>query len=71
MLFIGPADLSMELGIFGQFNHPEFLAAVEKTVKAANKAGKASGILFLIQRNTPDTINWEFVLLPAVQMLHL
>lgn len=30
VLFIGPADLSMELGIFGQFNHPEFLAAVEK-----------------------------------------
>ena len=27
-------------------NHPEFLAAVEKTIKAANKAGKATGILF-------------------------
>lgn len=46
VLFIGPADLSMELGIFGQFDHPEFLAAVEKTVEAAKKAGKATGILF-------------------------
>jgi 4-hydroxy-2-oxoheptanedioate aldolase len=46
VLFIGPADLSMEMGIFGQFNHPEFLGAVEKTIKAANKAGKATGILF-------------------------
>jgi len=46
VLFIGPADLSMELGIFGQFNHPDFLAAVEKTIKAANQAGKATGILF-------------------------
>lgn len=46
VLFIGPADLTMELGIFGQFNHPEYLAAVEKTIKAANQAGKSTGILF-------------------------
>jgi 4-hydroxy-2-oxoheptanedioate aldolase len=46
VLFIGPADLTMELGIFGQFNHPEYLAAVEKTIQAANQAGKSTGILF-------------------------
>jgi 4-hydroxy-2-oxoheptanedioate aldolase len=46
ILFIGPADLSMELGIFGQFDHPTFLDAVKKTVNAATKAGKATGILF-------------------------
>ncbi|MCE6991015.1 HpcH/HpaI aldolase/citrate lyase family protein [Dyadobacter sp. CY323] len=46
VLFIGPADLSMELGIFGQFDHPVFKDAVNKTVLAANKAGKATGILF-------------------------
>ncbi|SRR6266498_3031933 len=46
VLFIGPADLSMELGIFGQFDHPLFKDALKATVNAARKAGKATGILF-------------------------
>lgn len=46
VLFIGPADLSMELGIFGQFDHPKFKEALLETVNAARKAGKATGILF-------------------------
>jgi 4-hydroxy-2-oxoheptanedioate aldolase len=46
VLFIGPADLTMELGIFGQFDHPDFLDAVHKIVAAAKKANKAVGILF-------------------------
>jgi 2-keto-3-deoxy-L-rhamnonate aldolase RhmA len=45
VLFIGPADLSMALGIFGEFEHPKFKEAVEITVNAARKAGKATGIL--------------------------
>lgn len=45
ILFIGPADLSMALGIFGQFDNPLFKNAVKATVNAAEKAGKASGIL--------------------------
>lgn len=46
VLFIGPADLSMELGIFGQFDHPRFQEALKETVNAAHKAGKSTGILF-------------------------
>lgn len=45
VLFIGPADLSMALGIYGQFDHPLFIDALTRTVDAANKAGKATGIL--------------------------
>ncbi len=45
VLFIGPADLSMELGIFGQFDHPRFKEALRETVNAAQKAGKSTGIL--------------------------
>lgn len=45
VLFIGPADLSMSLGIFNQFDHPLFQDAVKATVDAAQKAGKATGIL--------------------------
>ena len=45
VLFIGPNDLSMELGIFGQFDHLLFKDALKATVSAAKKAGKAAGIL--------------------------
>lgn len=45
VLFIGPSDLSMALGIFGQLDHPLFREALKATVSAAQKAGKAVGIL--------------------------
>ena len=45
ILFIGPADLSMAMGIFGQFDHPTFTDALNKIVQAAQKTNKAIGIL--------------------------
>jgi 4-hydroxy-2-oxoheptanedioate aldolase len=45
VLFIGPSDLSAALGIFGQFDHPTYTAALKAIIKAANAAGKATGIL--------------------------
>lgn len=45
VLFIGPSDLSMSLGVFGQFDHPRYTDALKATVLAAQKAGKATGIL--------------------------
>jgi 4-hydroxy-2-oxoheptanedioate aldolase len=45
VLFIGPADLTMSLGIFGQFDHPLYTDAVQATVDAARRAGKQTGIL--------------------------
>jgi 4-hydroxy-2-oxoheptanedioate aldolase len=53
VLFIGPADLTMSLGIFGQFDHHLFTDAVNATVAAAKKAGKAVGILIF----NPDEYN--------------
>ena len=53
VLFIGPGDLSMALGIFGQFDHPLFKDAVNATVNAAQKAGKATGIFLF----NPDDYN--------------
>lgn len=53
VLFIGPADLTMDMGISGQFDHPLFKDALRKTVEAADKAGKATGILFF----NPDDYN--------------
>ncbi len=45
VLFIGPADLSMAMGIFGQFDHPDFVSALQRIVEAGQKVGKAIGIL--------------------------
>jgi 4-hydroxy-2-oxoheptanedioate aldolase len=45
VLFIGPLDLSMSLGILGQFDHPKFQAALEQTAEAARRHGKATGVL--------------------------
>ena len=39
-LFIGPMDLSINLGVPGDFDSPLFRDAVEKTVAACKKAGK-------------------------------
>jgi len=45
VLFIGPTDLALALGTFGQAHHPRFLGAIEAAAAAARKAGKAAGIL--------------------------
>lgn len=52
VLFIGPSDLSMALGIFGQTDHPQFMQAVDRVVKAAARAGKHVGILL----SNPDDL---------------
>lgn len=46
VLFLGPADLSLALGILGQWDHPDFIQAVKEIGNAAKKAGKAAGVLF-------------------------
>jgi 4-hydroxy-2-oxoheptanedioate aldolase len=45
VLFIGPSDLSHSLGILGQFDHPRYVDAVDKTAAAGARHGKATGIL--------------------------
>ncbi len=45
VLFIGPSDLSHSYGILGEFEHPDFLQAIDRTVAAAKRHGKALGIL--------------------------
>ena len=45
VLFVGPADLTLALGIFKQFDHPDYIDALKKVNEAAKKAGKATGTL--------------------------
>jgi 2-dehydro-3-deoxyglucarate aldolase/4-hydroxy-2-oxoheptanedioate aldolase len=44
-LWVGHFDLSVSLGIPGEFNHPKFTAAIDRTVAAAKKHGKFLGRL--------------------------
>jgi 2-keto-3-deoxy-L-rhamnonate aldolase RhmA len=45
VLFVGPSDLSLALGIFNQVNHPDFQRAISDVASAAKKHEKAAGIL--------------------------
>jgi 2-dehydro-3-deoxyglucarate aldolase/4-hydroxy-2-oxoheptanedioate aldolase len=45
VLFVGPRDLSHDLGVPGQVSAPVFLDALEKVRLAAGKHGKACGLL--------------------------
>jgi 2-dehydro-3-deoxyglucarate aldolase/4-hydroxy-2-oxoheptanedioate aldolase len=46
--FIGPNDLSQSLGIMGQFENPDFIAALDKIIAAAKKRQKFSGAHFQV-----------------------
>src|SRR5262249_13961729 len=43
--WLGHFDLTNSMGITGQFDHPDFDAAVRKLVAAADRNGKACGFL--------------------------
>lgn len=43
-LMPGPSDLASSLGFHGQFNHPEVVAAVDKVLASAGRAGTACGM---------------------------
>lgn len=45
VLFVGPKDLSAALGLFGQFDHPDYLQALEVVSAACRKHGKCAGIM--------------------------
>jgi 4-hydroxy-2-oxoheptanedioate aldolase len=45
VLFVGPLDLSVSLGVPGQFDHAAVQEALAKVVAASRKAGKVAGIL--------------------------
>jgi len=44
VLWIGHFDLSVSLGIPGEFQHPKFIDAVDQVVTAAKKHGKGRGV---------------------------
>jgi 2-dehydro-3-deoxyglucarate aldolase/4-hydroxy-2-oxoheptanedioate aldolase len=45
VLFVGPRDLSHDLGVPGDVTAPSYLAALDRVRAAASKFGKACGLL--------------------------
>lgn len=43
-IFIGPSDLAASMGLLGQQNHPDVVAAVLATIERAVAAGKPAGV---------------------------
>jgi len=45
VLFVGPLDLSVSMGIPRQFDHPDFIAALDRVLGACKAHNKVPGIL--------------------------
>ena len=56
VLFVGPLDLSVSLGIPMQFDHPDFIAALRRVSEAAAAEGKAAGFL---TQNPDHVASWK------------
>jgi 2-keto-3-deoxy-L-rhamnonate aldolase RhmA len=59
-LWVGHFDLSVSLGIPGQFDHPDFKKAIAKTVAATKKHNKALGRLVPTVEQGVDFYNQGF-----------
>jgi len=44
VLFVGPGDLSLSMGLVGQPDHPELLKIMQRVVRACQDHGKVAGI---------------------------
>lgn len=53
VLFVGPTDLSYNMGIRDQLEHPKFVEVLKRVSAAAQKHGKAAGILIHIPALVP------------------
>jgi 2-keto-3-deoxy-L-rhamnonate aldolase RhmA len=51
VVFVGPMDLTTSMGIAGQYDNPRFHEALGVVADAADRAGKAAGILLLDPAN--------------------
>ncbi len=63
VLFVGPLDLSVGLGIPQQYTHPDFRAALLRVSAAARSANKAAGILLASADQIAPTVADGFTFL--------
>jgi 2-keto-3-deoxy-L-rhamnonate aldolase RhmA len=63
VLFVGPMDLSVGLGIPQQWSHPDLRAALNKVVNACRKAGKAAGMILMNEDQIEQALADGFTML--------
>lgn len=63
VLFVGPRDLSHDLGVPGDLTAPSYVAALDKVRRAAHDHGKACGLLVNDGKAAAERIaeGWTFV----------
>ena len=54
---VGPVDLCYSLGIPFQFDHPDYLQALERVCKAALKEGKVAGVPLLGDHGDKESVD--------------
>jgi 4-hydroxy-2-oxoheptanedioate aldolase len=55
-VFVGPADLSADMGYPGQPDHPEVVAAIDHIIARTRAAGKIAGIITFDETRVPDYV---------------
>jgi 4-hydroxy-2-oxoheptanedioate aldolase len=59
-IFIGPSDLSADLGHLGNPGHPDVQAAIRAAVETCRRLGKAAGILAPVEEDARRYLDWGF-----------
>ncbi len=62
-LFVGPLDLTVNMGIPRQSKHPKFRTAVERVINACRKSGKTAGFLVSNLDDLPGAIADGFTMI--------
>lgn len=57
VVFIGPADLSADMGYPGQLRHPKVMAAMDHVIARARAAGKAVGTIWFNKEHAQEAID--------------
>lgn len=63
VLFVGPMDLSVGLGIAQQWDHPDLRAAFGKVVNACRNQGKAAGMIVMNEGQIEQALADGFTML--------
>jgi 4-hydroxy-2-oxoheptanedioate aldolase len=63
VLFVGPNDLSLALGVFGQLQHPSYQQAIRSVAEAAKRVNKTAGVLLQDMREYEmySTLGYRFL----------
>jgi 4-hydroxy-2-oxoheptanedioate aldolase len=61
-IFVGPNDLAACLGHMGHSNHPEVQKVIHQVLETIRSAGKAPGILAVVEEDAKRYIEWGYTM---------